>query len=275
MAAFRLPVSGLNVRFRQTTGAEDILLAEDPNLDMRFAVTLASAIGRLADGGDVPWETLPVTDLDAALLAMRQAFVGDYVRSSVICASAKARHSGAGRGTAEMTAGCPARIDIAFRIGDYLAHHKPAVPRGLSLDSEPGWYRLDGCDATWRVASCADQLAVWGRPDAEQQLARRCIRPDTVPLRTRRKVEAAMEKVAPSLFDSLDGRCPECSAPVRISFDPQRYVLGELRERAMFIYEEVHLIAAHYRWSEHEILALPQTRRARYAELVHAARDGG
>jgi hypothetical protein len=268
-------VSGLNVRFRQTTGAEDMLLTEHPSLDLSFALTLAGALGQLADGGDVPWETLSVTDLDAALLAMRQAFVGDYVRSSVICASAKARHTGAKRGTAEMTAGCPSRIDIAFRIGDYLAHHRPVVPRGLSFDTEPGWYRLDGCDATWRIASCADQLTVWGRPDAEQELARRCIRPDTVPLRTRRKVEAAMEKVAPSLFDNLDGRCPECAAPVRIAFDPQRYVLAELRERAMFIYEEVHLIAAHYRWSEREILALPWTRRARNAELVHEARVGG
>jgi hypothetical protein len=88
-------------------------------------------------------------------------------------------------------------------------------------------------------------------------------------------MEAAMETLAPSLYGDLDGGCPECSATVRIAFDPQRYVLAELREHAAFVYEEIYLIAGHYRWSEREILALPRVRRARYAELVHDARVGG
>ena len=81
-----------------------------------------------------------------------------------------------------------------------------------------------------------------------------------------------MEKLAPSLFGVLDGKCPECAARIRVSFDPQRYVLGELRERAMFVYEEVHLLASRYQWSEREILALPGSRRARYAEFADQQR---
>jgi hypothetical protein len=276
MAAFRLPVSGLDVLFRQTTGAEDILLAEETTLDTRLALALVDALGQRADGGPVPWETLPVTDLDAALLAIRRSFIGERVSSSIVCNPVQASLSKRPKnGTAsEPMAGCKARIDIAFRIDDYLAHHAPVRPRGVSLAAEPGWFHLDGVHATWRVPSCADQMAASGRPDAEQELARRCIRPATVPIRERRKLEAAMAKLAPSLYDYLGGCCPECAAPFRIAFDPQRYVLGEFRERAMFVYEEVHLIAARYRWSETEILALPRARRARYAEFAHEAMAG-
>lgn len=278
MAAFRLPVSGLDVLFRQTTGTEDMLLAEATSLDIRLALALVDALGRLPDGGAVPWESLPITDLDAALLAIRRFFIGDQVRSSVVCSAAarRAARRGVRRGPdGEPRTGCQARIDIAFRIGDYLAHHAPTVPRGVSAAAEPGWFRLDGTEVTYRLASCADQMTIAGWPDAERELARRCIRPENVSRPLRRTVEAAMAKLAPSLFDELDGSCPECAASIRIPFDPQRYVLGELRERAMFVYEEINLIATRYQWSEREILALPRTRRARYAEFVHETRAGG
>jgi hypothetical protein len=268
MAAFRLPVSGLDVLFRQTTGAEDIMLAEETVLDTRLALALADALGRLPDGAAVPWESLPVTDLDAALLAIRRSVIGDHVKSSVVCAAARRPSRSGG----EVAAACDARIDIAFRIGDYLAHHAPSVPRGVSPAEEPGWFRLDGTEVTYRLVSCADQMAISGHRDAEHELARRCIRPETVSRPVRRDVEAAMEKLAPNLFGDLDGNCPECAARIRVSFDPQRYVLGELRERAMFVYEEVHLLASRYQWSEHEILALPGSRRARYAEFADQSR---
>jgi hypothetical protein len=199
------------------------------------------------------------------------------VTASVVCAATKPPVSAVTRrGPADpISTGCRARIDIAFRVGDYLAHHAPSVPGGVSPADEPGWFRLNGTDVMGRVVSCADQMAIAGRPDVEHELVRRCIRPETTPARLRRKLESAMEKLAPSLYDELDGRCPECGAAVRIVFDPLRYVLAELRERAMFVYQEVHLIAARYRWSEAEILALPRTRRARYAEFAHESGAGG
>jgi hypothetical protein len=274
---FRLPVSGLDVLFGQTTGAEDIMLVEETSLDIHLALALANALARLPNGEPVPWTSVPVTDLDAALLAMRQFFIGEQVNASVVCADAKPSVApSVGRRSAVAPAtGCPARIDIAFRIGDYLAHRAPSVPREVSPADEPGWFRLNGTDVTGRVVSCADQIAIVGRPDPELELVRRCIRPETAPTRLRRKLESAMAKLAPSLYGELDGSCPECGATVRIVFDPLRYVLAELRERAMFVYQEVHLIAARYRWSEAEILALPRSRRARYAEFVHEAGAGG
>jgi len=260
--AFRLPVSGLEVIFRQTTGAEDILLAEEQNLDIRLALALADVLVRLPNGEAAPWESLPVTDLDAALMVMRRLLVGDEVRSNVVCAMA----------AGDAKKGCRARVDITFRIGDYLSHHAPSAARDASPAEERGWWRLDGAEATYRFVSCGDQIAIEGRSDAEQELARRCIRPEGVAGSLRRRVEAAMAKLAPNLIGDLDGVCPECGARIRVAFDPLRYVLGELREQAKFVFEEIHLIARHYHWSEKEILALPSARRARYAELASLSR---
>lgn len=43
------------------------------------------------------------------------------------------------------------------------------------------------------------------------------------------------------------------------------------------LYEEVHVLALHYHWSESAILALPKTKRQRYLGLLarHAARRDG
>jgi hypothetical protein len=277
MSRFRLPVSGLDVLFRQTTGAEDIMLVEETSLDIHLALALADALARFPNGEPVPWTSVPVSDLDAALLAMRRCFIGEQVNTSVVCVNARptAPPSVGGHVTVPAESGCPARIDIAFRIGDYLAHHAPSVPREISPADDPGWFRLNGTDVAGRVVSCADQMAIEGRPDRELELVRRCVRPETTPTRLRRRLESAMAKLAPSLYDELDGSCPECGATVRIVFDPLRYVLAELRERARFVYQEVHLIAARYRWSEAEIMALPRSRRARYAEFAHEAGAGG
>jgi hypothetical protein len=143
---------------------------------------------------------------------------------------------------------------------------------GVSPAAEPGWFQFDGTRVTFRHPNCADLLMVAGQADAARALAQSCIRPANAPAPLQRRAARALARLAPSLVDDLDGACPHCAARVHISFDPQLYVLSEFRARAIFVYEEVNLIATQYRWSEQEILALPQTRRARYAEFAHEAR---
>ncbi len=57
-----------------------------------------------------------------------------------------------------------------------------------------------------------------------------------------------------------------------IFFNPQLYVLQELRNQVTRLYEEVHLLALHYHWSEAEILALPRARRMNYADYIRRER---
>jgi hypothetical protein len=270
VSMFRLPVSGIDVVLRQPAGADDLLLAEADRFEPRVAQALVAALARTADGGVLDWARVTLTDLDATLLAIRRLVLGNRVESSARCATRVDLDGGAAGAT-----GCGARIDLGFRITDYLAQHRPRVPRGVTRCEDPAWFRLARADVRFRAPTNADLAAIAAEPDGERDLARRCIEPHEVPARLRRRIEAAMEAIAPSLYGELEGSCPECGATVAIAFDPQRYVIEELRQRSAFVFEEVHLIAERYRWSEEAILSLPRARRARYAELIHDARSGG
>ncbi len=262
MIRFCLPVSRLEVLFRQPTGAEEIALLETDESDVALALGLVSALARRAPGSEssagseerIDWHSLSLTDLDAALLTVRRSVLGDRICSTVRCA-------------------CSDAIDIDFGIADYIAGHAPHASRasrtsqGAESDGA-GWFRLGGSSARFRLPSGADLLAIQSEDDRERELERRCIEPAEVPAPLRRRIEAAMEALAPSLSGMLEGECPGCGATVHIGFDPQRYVLDELKQRAAFLFDEVHLLASRYRWAERDILALPQSRRARYAELV-------
>jgi hypothetical protein len=59
---------------------------------------------------------------------------------------------------------------------------------------------------------------------------------------------------------------------VEVYFDVETYVLREWSDRAAGIYQDVHLLALHYKWPEDRILALPRNRRMQYVEML---RDQG
>jgi hypothetical protein len=267
VASCRLPVSGLAVDIGHPTGREEMLLLETWAGAAETAVILAQRLGRAADGGSVPWHALPVTDLDAFVLRLRQALIGDRLSADVRCRAP----------------GCRSRIEISFCIGAYLDLHRPKgySRRGWSLSpkgDEPGWFRLTpGVAETvpelhFRLPTVGDELAAADMADGEEELAHRCIRPGDVPRRLRRVIEAVMEAMAPPLAGDLEGVCPECGARVMLYFDPRHFCLQELRNRAAFVYEDIDVLAQRYCWSERAILAMPNTRRASYAELARQNR---
>jgi hypothetical protein len=250
------------VAVRPPSGAEDLLLLEaarTPAGDAALALALAGRLGRAADGEPLDWGALPATDLDALLLRLRQAVLGDRVRADVPCPAP----------------GCGRRVDIDFSVAGLLAHCAPRGGRRGTAPQpadEPGWFRLaEAGPVRFRLPTAADQVAVTGLPDAAAELARRCIRPAELPARLRRRVEAALEALAPSLSCDLKGRCPECGAPLTVQYDARWFCLQELRQRAAFLYEDVDAVARRYHWSEADILALPHARRVAYAELARRA----
>jgi len=234
------------------TGAEDILLLEAGAPDFGVALALLSRVVCRIDGEPIDWATLAITDVDILLLRLRQRVLGDAVSAEVVCPAP----------------GCGARVDIAFSISGYVDHHRPRTPARLLAAGEQGWFRLEGGDVEFRVPRAADQVAIALEPRPEDALLLRCIRPTAISPAARRRVEAAMEAMAPSLLSELQGTCPECGAAVTCRFDPLQYTLRELRDQGAFVYEDVCTIARHTHWSEAEILALPTVRRARYAELA-------
>ena len=143
--------------------------------------------------------------------------------------------------------------------------HRPRENAGLAVDN---------VGVLFRLPTIADLMAVAGLADAAEELARKCIR-GVVSVRQHRLVETAMEAIAPSLTDELQGVCPGCGAEVRVLFDPRRYCLDELRGRAAFIYQDIDVLAYRYHWTESDIIALPHIRRMNYAKAAQQRSSAG
>lgn len=121
---------------------------------------------------------------------------------------------------------------------------------------------------SFRLPTIADLRVAEASADPEHCLRQRCVRPATVPAAVARRVSRAMTALAPSLTGAVTVQCPVCGGSGQLLFDPVSYSLTELRAAAAGLYEEVHLLASAFRWPEDAILALPRSRRARYAELI-------
>jgi hypothetical protein len=86
--------------------------------------------------------------------------------------------------------------------------------------------------------------------------------------RARREIEAAMARAAPALDLTMEGLCQECGRPFAAALDIQSFVLGEARVRLNGLYQEVHYLAYHYHWSEHEIMSFTRAKRRGYIEML-------
>jgi hypothetical protein len=252
-----LPVSGIDVTLRSPGGEEDVLVREAPRRDMALTVRL---LARLVEPGEtaVCCETLTVTDIEALLLELRRNLFGDVVRGSARCSAA----------------GCGAAVDVSFRITDYLAHHLPRRAREADPAEEEGWYSLRNAPVTFRLPIAADQIAVAGKREAERALIARCVRPPELPYRLLGRVSRAMEALAPPLADVVEGLCAACGMPMSAFFDPQEFTLRELYDGAALVFEDIHLLASRYHWSEDWIMRLPAARRTQYADLIREEEAG-
>lgn len=257
MIAVRLPVAGIDVALRTPTGAEDILLSEAGRQDVGVGLALLRRLASRADGEPIDWDRVALTDVDALLLRLRQHLLGDLVRADTTCPAPD----------------CRAPVDIAFSIGDYLAHHQPRAVTGYGTPNAEGWFQLPSGAAQFRVPRAVDQIAIGREARPDSALRRLCIRPADASAAARRSAETAMEAIAPNLCADLEGTCPECGATVVCRFDPLHYTLRELTAQASLVYDEICAIARHTHWSEADIVALPTARRVRYAEI--ATRHGG
>ena len=255
-----LPVSKIEVGLKPPNGWDELRVVEAPECNTQLALELAARLAVFPPGLSLDWGQLPVTDLDALFLHLRRQLFSETVLTDLSCPYPE----------------CSKRIDVSFSISDYLSYpqHRPRPVKDLEQADEEGWYRLGSSQKIlFRLPNGADQVAITTALRPEQELVKRCIRPPNSPARWLKKVERAMEMLAPHLSHSLEGYCAECGRVVNIFFDVQRFCLQEIREQARFIHYEVHLLALHYHWPEDKILDLPGTRRRLYAELVAEERN--
>ena len=254
-----LPVSGMPLAVREPTGEDEIYVLESTLAPVPAILELARRVARTATGGLLDWASLPATDLGAAALMIRRSWVGEVIRTDAKCPGP----------------GCRERIDVSFGIGDYLQYHRPRRPRSAIGVSGDGWLTLTGTPVRFRIPTVADLLAAVSSDQPAAELSSRCVDAPALSRPLARRLDRALSALAPSLDDLLGGSCPDCGHEVAMRFDPLVYTLAELRQAFSGIHLEAHALAAAYGWPETAILALPRSRRRRYASMIADERRAG
>jgi hypothetical protein len=249
----KLPVSGKAISLLLPSGWEDVLLCEWRGEGSAMAHRLLGSITAKDAGQETfDWGDLPITDIEWALLLLRRSLFGDFVTTSVVCKQPE----------------CGAKIDVSFRIRDYLGQFQLDMPTGVEKAQEPGWFSLTEMGIKFRLPTGNDRHAVAHSSQPALELKRLCVLAEGIPEEWQERVEESLEAMAPVISGILSGECPECGLAGEFYFDVQSYVLQELIDQAKFVFEDVHLIASRYQWSEDAILNLPRQRRYRYVESI-------
>jgi hypothetical protein len=245
-----LPASGTRVLLREPTGEDELLLLQGAGSAPATTLALATRLATDPSGEEIDWPALPAVDLGAIALVIRASWLGNTVRTEALCPAAE----------------CDEPIDVAFGIAAYLDHHRPRRFRG-AVEAEPGWFKLSGTDVRFRIPTIADLLAALEGAGPATMLER-CVLPADPAPPIGRRIDRALDALAPRLDGELEGTCPACGQTVDMRFDPASYVLEELRDAAAGLFAQVHELAFAYHWSEQAILGLGRRRRHGYVTMI-------
>ena len=213
---------------------------------------------------------LSVGDREALLLHLRRATLGDVVDGVLRCPSAS----------------CNEPMELELRVSQLLL-----PPYGDTNREHDLVVRDDGAryDIRFRLptGNDLDHASGTARHDPERaagELLQRCLvnvsRDDVavsgadLPPAVRDAISAAMAAKDPQAEIELELACPACGAEFAVVFDTATFFLAELDARASALLREVHVLAAHYHWSERDILRMPPGRRSLYLELVAESAKG-
>jgi hypothetical protein len=211
--------------------------------------------------------TLVAGDREALLLQLRRLTLGETLDCILTCATPE----------------CGERMELELRVGDLLVEAYPDARATYE-------FVLDAADpptvVRFRLPTVADLRAAAqaGEGDTEavvEDLLTRCVTAptdgvavDPLDAGARDLIATAMAERDPQAEIELDLSCPSCGTPFAVVFDTSAFLLQELDARASRVLEEVHALAFHYHWSEHEILAMTPSRRERYLTLLADALGG-
>jgi hypothetical protein len=245
------------VLVRPPTGADEAFLLERRGLLTRAELVsglLARCVADL-DGADV--RALTVGDREALLLHLRAAAYGERISATIDCGA------------------CGERLDLDVSVRDALV---PAYAEAPALHER----RVGEWTVRFRLPTGADQEEAARAADpvaGGMLLVERCVaevrrrgrRAVGVPEAVAEALPVAMAELDPQAETLVALRCPECDAPLEALLDAATVLFAELAGSSERLTLEVHALALHYHWSEHDILALALPRRRRYLELLSEA----
>ncbi len=168
---------------------------------------------------------------------------------------------------------CDSRLELDFSVDEIRAPFAEGAEDDFTVDSEQGVvYRL-----RLRPLSSDDLLAVAADPQPRALLARCTLAAhgdDTpqdvaaLPDDVASAVEARLAELDPQADVRLALRCADCAHAWTTTFDIGAFLWQEIDAWAQRLLREIHILASAYGWREPDILALSETRRRAYLELV-------
>jgi hypothetical protein len=191
---------------------------------------------------------IPVGTRDAAILKLRCATFGGRLSGRANCPKCREEH------------------EFDLDIGELLAGAPPESESEFMLDN---WLRF-------RLPDSRDLAAIAQHNDAEaaiRDLLRRCcldtpVAPDWPSLLE--AVEARIAALQGAADIELRFDCIACGKAWTDRLDVVGYVWEEIADRARHLLDDVHGLAAHYGWSEPQILSMSGARREAYLQRCFA-----
>jgi hypothetical protein len=193
---------------------------------------------------------VPIGALRQALLALRRANYGRHLPAYVDCPA------------------CGTRLELALD-GD-----------ALRSDLPPEWVDVNGRRV--RPPTSRDVAIALAQPDlaaARSCLAARCLAGSagdadgSLTPAAIDEMEAALSDFDGAADVELDLSCDACGHVWQVPFDIGAYLWQELDAQARRLLGDVHVLARTYGWTEGEVLALSDERRATYVAMATAAAD--
>ncbi len=245
------------------TGGDEELVALYPTSPILVTRLLSRCIQRIGTLGaateDIARDLL-VADRQFLLLKLRAISFGDHIQASVV-------HSA-----------CGSKMNIDFAISD--------IPVTESIDKGPLYtVQLSSqadeaqSEVVFRLPNGSDQevlvpLLAADEEHAAALLLERCIQQSALEhvrhfsAQACMEIEQAMSAAGPQIELTIEDACVECGESFTTTFDIERFLLHELRLNINLLYREVHYLAYHYHWSEHELMSMPRHKRRRYIEVL-------
>jgi hypothetical protein len=200
---------------------------------------------------------LALGERDALLLAVRRAVFGDRLEAEDRCPA------------------CGERVEFELRCSALLEN---AAPSSMEWSLDSGSYRL-----TLRSLDSGDAAAAAlceGIEAGREVLLARCvvaaeiegtpIAATALPASVREEVSASLASHDQHAETLLDLACPGCGHAWQSVFDVASFVWAELSARAQRLLLEVHALSRAYGWTEADVLALSERRRAAYLGMIGA-----
>jgi hypothetical protein len=163
---------------------------------------------------------------------------------------------------------CGEKLEFTVDCGTLIERQQVRVRRPIVVKGQ-----------TFRVPASRDLARVAGEPDAgaaAMRLAELC-RVDGSADREASWSREEMEELGQQMSEAdplaeilLSLACPVCEAMREQALDLPAFLWAELEALVKRMLHEIHILASCYGWSETEILALSENRRAMYVQMVQA-----